>query len=93
MRSKRASIPGPTIPSRDLEYAYQYRTVDEGETQRLEATPNEPFPGVRIVSVKMGTSTVWVLRLSGETPPRLAWAENESTLAAGAEDDPTLPSR
>jgi hypothetical protein len=75
--------------SRDLEYAYQYRTVDEGETQRLEATPNEPFPGVRIVSVKMGTSTVWALRLSGETPPRLAWAENESTLAAGAEDDPT----
>jgi hypothetical protein len=75
--------------SRDLEYAYQYRTVDQGETQRMEATPNEPFPGVRIVSVKLGTSTVWALRLSGETPPRLAWAENESTLAPGAEDDPS----
>ena len=75
--------------SRDLEYGYQYRTVDQGETQRLEATPNEPFPGVRIGSVKVGTSTVWILRLSGETPPRLAWAENETTLPAGAEDDPS----
>jgi len=28
--------------SRDLEYAYQYRTVDQGATTRLEATPNEP---------------------------------------------------
>ena len=75
--------------SRDLEYGYQYRTVDKGETQRLEATPNEPFPGVRIVSIKLGASTVWILRLSGEDPPRLAWAENETTLPAGAEDDPS----
>jgi hypothetical protein len=75
--------------SRDLEYGYQYRTVDEGETTRLEATPNEPFPGVRIVNIKLGTSTVWILRLSGQAPPRLAWAENESTLPAGAEDDPS----
>ncbi len=75
--------------SRDLEYGYQYRTVDEGETERLEATPNEPFPGVRIVNIKLGTSTVWALRLSGEIPPRLAWAENESTLPNGAEDDPS----
>ena len=75
--------------SRDLEYAYQYRTVDQGATTRLEATPNEPFPGVRILNVKLGTSTVWALRLSGEDPPRLAWAENESTLPAGAEDDPS----
>ena len=75
--------------SRDLEYGYQYRTVDEGATTRLEATPNEPFPGVRIVNVKLGTSTVWALRLSGEDPPRLAWAENETTLPPGAEDDPS----
>jgi len=75
--------------SRDLEYAYQYRIVDQGETHRLEATPNEPFPGVRIVDAKVGTGTVWMLRLSGENPPRLAWVENETTLPAGIEDDPT----
>jgi hypothetical protein len=86
---KQGLDPWSNDSSRDLEFAYQYRTVDEGETQRLEATPNEPFPGVRIVNVKPGTSTVWALRLSGQIPPRLAWAENESTLAAGAEDDPS----
>ena len=86
---KQGLDPWTNDSSRDLEYGYQYRTVDEGETTRLEATPNEPFPGVRIVNVKMGTSTVWILRLSGETPPRLAWAENETTLPAGAEDDPS----
>jgi hypothetical protein len=75
--------------SRDLEYGYQYRTTDPVATQRLEATPTDPFPGVHIVSCKLGVSTVWALRLSGETPPRLAWAENETTLPAGAEDDPT----
>ena len=74
--------------SRDLEYGYQYRTVDPVATQRLEATPTDPFPGVHIVSCKLGLSTVWALRLSGETPPRLAWAEDETTLPVGAEDDP-----
>jgi hypothetical protein len=74
--------------ARDLDYAYQYRTVDQGETQRLEATPNQPFPGVRIVNAKLGTGTVWMLRLSGESPPRLAWLENATTLPDGIEDDP-----
>ncbi|MGB8294819.1 MAG: VWA domain-containing protein [Polyangia bacterium] len=74
--------------SRDLEYAYQYRILDQGATTRLEATPTDPFAGVHIVSAKLGMSSVWALRLSGETPPRLAWAENASTLPVGAEDDP-----
>jgi hypothetical protein len=76
--------------NRDLDYAYQYRTMDQGETHRLEASPNEPFPGVRIVKVKPGTSTVWALRMTGERPPRLAFLENETVMPAGAEDDPSM---
>ena len=75
--------------NRDLDYGYQYRNIDQGETVRLEATPSEPFPGVRISDVKQGTSTVWALRLTGEVPPRLAFLENEAVMPDGAEDDPT----
>jgi hypothetical protein len=75
--------------NRDLAYGYQYRTLDQGETIRLEASPNEPFPGVRITSVKQGTSTVWALRLTGDRPARLAFMENETAMPVGAEDDPT----
>jgi hypothetical protein len=74
---------------RDLEYGYQYRTLDQGETIRLQASPNEPFPGVRITDVKQGTSTVWALRLTGDRPARLAFLENEAVMPDGAEDDPT----
>lgn len=76
--------------SRDLDYGYQYRTIDQGETIRLEASPNEPFPGVRITQVKQGTSTVWALRLTGDQPPRLAFLENETAMPDGAEDDPSM---
>jgi Bacterial TSP3 repeat len=75
--------------NRDLQYGYQYRTVDQGETIRLEASPNEPFPGVRIVSIKQGTSTVWALRLTGDRPARLAFLEGETVMPVGAEDDPS----
>jgi hypothetical protein len=74
---------------RDLDYGYQYRTIDQGETIRLEASPSEPFPGVRITDVKQGTSTVWALRLTGDRPARLAFLENETVMPVGAEDDPT----
>jgi hypothetical protein len=74
--------------SRDLAYGYQYRTSDELETHRVEATPTEPFPGVRIIEVKPGTSTVWALRLTGERPARLVFAEGANALPDGAEDDP-----
>jgi hypothetical protein len=76
--------------NRDLEYGYQYRTIDQGETIRLEASPNEPFPGVRITTIKPGTSTVWALRLTGDRPARLAFLENEAVMPAGAEADPTM---
>jgi hypothetical protein len=76
--------------NRDLEYGYQYRTVDQGETQRLEATPSEPFPGVRIVDIKQGTSSVWALRLTGERPARLAFAEGTAILPDGTEDDSSM---
>ena len=74
---------------RDLAYGYQYRTIDQGETIRLEASPNEPFPGVRITNVKQGTSTVWALRLTGDRPARLAFLEDETVMPDGAENDPT----
>jgi hypothetical protein len=79
--------------NRDLEYAYQYRTVDQGETSRLEATPSEPFPGIRIFDVKMGQGSVWALRLVNAPPARLAFAENEAVLPDNAENDPlfTMP--
>jgi hypothetical protein len=76
--------------NRDLEYGYQYRTVEQGETLRLEATPNEPFPGVRIVDIKQGTSSVWAMRLTGDRQPRLAFAEDTAVLPDGAEDDPSM---
>jgi hypothetical protein len=72
-----------------LDYGYQYRTIDQGETVRLEASPSEPFPGVRITEVKQGTSTVWAMRLTGDQPARLAFLENETVMPVGAEDDPT----
>ena len=75
--------------NRDLDYGYQYRTIDQGETVRLEASPSEPFPGVRITEVKQGTSTVWAMRLTGDQPARLAFLENETVMPVGAEDDPT----
>jgi hypothetical protein len=74
--------------SRDLEYGYINRTIDEGATQRLEASPNEPFPGVRITAVKPGTSTVWALRITGDRPARLAFLENEAIMPDGMENDP-----
>jgi hypothetical protein len=76
--------------SRDLEYEYQYRTLDDGPTVRLEASPNEPFAGVRITNVKLGTGTVWSLRLTGDRPARLAFLENEAVMPDGAEDDPSM---
>jgi hypothetical protein len=75
---------------RDLEYGYQYRTIDQGETVRFEASPNEPFPGVRITEVKQGIGSVWALRLTGDRPARLAFIENEASMPAGAEYNPTL---
>ncbi len=75
--------------NRDLAYAYQYRTSDQLETHRMEATPTEPFPGVRIIDAKPGTSTVWALRLTGDR--RLVFAEGANQLLEGAEDDPFLP--
>lgn len=76
--------------SRDLEYGTLYRTIDEGETKRLEASPNEPFSGVRITAVMPGTSTVWALRLTGDRPARLAFLENEAVMPAGMENDPAV---
>jgi hypothetical protein len=76
--------------SRDLEYEYQYRTLDDGATVRLEASPNEPFAGVRITNVKLGTGTVWTLRLTGDRPARLAFLENEAVMPDGAENDPSM---
>jgi hypothetical protein len=74
--------------NRDLAYGYQYRTSDQLETHRMEATPTEPFPGVRIIKVQPGTSTVWALRLTGDRPARLVFAEGADSLPDGAEDDP-----
>jgi hypothetical protein len=76
--------------SRDLDYGYQYRTELKGETQRLEASPSEPFPGVRITAVKPGTGTVWALRLTGDRPARLAFLENEASMPDGMEDNPDV---
>ena len=76
--------------NRDLEYGYQYRTIDQGPTERLEATPQDPFPGVRIIDSKQGTSSVWALRLTGDRPARLAFAEGAAVLPTGAEDDPSM---
>lgn len=76
--------------NRDLDYGYQYRTIDQGQTIRLEASPNEPFPGVRITDVKQGVGTVWALRLTGEQPARLVYLENEAVVPVGAEDDPSI---
>jgi hypothetical protein len=76
--------------NRDLEYGYQYRTMDRGETSRLEATPTDPFPGIRIFDVKMGQGSVWALRLVNDHPARLAFAENEATLPDNAENDPSF---
>ena len=76
--------------SRDLSYAYQYRTFDQGETRRLEATPTDPFKGARITNVKQGISSVWALRLIHSTPPLIVFAENETVLPDGAETDPTM---
>jgi hypothetical protein len=75
--------------SRDLAYGYQYRTSDQLETHRLEASPSEPFPGVRISKVQPGISTVWALRLTGDRPARLAYADM-AVLPDGAEDDPSM---
>jgi hypothetical protein len=75
---------------RDLDYGYQYRTVDQGETIRFEASPTEPFPGVRVTDVKPGQGTVWALRLTGDRPARLAFLENETSMPIGAEDDPSI---
>jgi hypothetical protein len=86
---KRGLDPWTNDSDRDLDYGYQYRTIDQGETIRLEASPNEPFPGVRISNVKQGTSTVWALRLTGDRPARLAFLENETVMPYGAENDPT----
>jgi hypothetical protein len=87
---KRGLDPWTNDSDRDLDYGYQYRTIDQGETIRLEASPNEPFPGVRITNVKQGIGTVWALRLTGDWPPRLAFLENEPVMPDGAEDDPTM---
>jgi hypothetical protein len=86
---KRGLDPWTNDSNRDLDDGYQYRTLDQGPTLRLEASPNEPFPGVRITNVKQGTSTVWALRLTGDRPARLAFLENETVMPYGAEDDPT----
>jgi hypothetical protein len=86
---RRGLDPWSNDSSRDLTYGYQYRTSDQLETHRMEATPTEPFPGVRIIEVKPGTSTVWALRLTGDRPARLAFAENLSILPDGIEDDPS----
>jgi hypothetical protein len=75
---------------RDLEYGYQYRTIDQGATVRMEASPRDPFPGVHISAVKPGAGTVWALRLTGDRPARLAVLENEAVMPVGAEDDPTI---
>lgn len=87
--SIRGLDPWTNDSDRDLAYGYQYRIVDQGETVRLEASPREPFPGVRIADVKPGTSTVWALRLTGDRPARLAFLENEASMPTGAENDPT----
>jgi hypothetical protein len=76
--------------ARDLEYGYQYRTIDQGATVRLEASPTDPFPGVHITTVKQGIGTVWALRLTGDEPARLAFLENEAVLPDGAENDPSM---
>jgi hypothetical protein len=87
---RRGLDPWTNDSSRDLAYAYQYRTSDQLETHRMEATPTEPFPGVRIIDVKPGTSTVWGLRLTGERPARLLFAEGANALPEGAEQDPAM---
>lgn len=59
----------------ELDYGYRYRFFDEGARMRIEATPTEPVPGVRILQVDS----------SVQGPARLVWAP--PTLAFA--DDPT----
>jgi hypothetical protein len=62
--------------TREPAYGYVYNLVDEGATNRLEADPPDPVPGVRVRNVTGSTGGLGMLRYTSGPPATLAWTED-----------------
>ncbi len=70
--------------ARDLENEYLYRVVDEGATQRLEATPPDPIAGIEIRRIVGASPGVALLRIEPGPPLMVAWGDDANIGAVGA---------
>ena len=66
----------------ELDLGYRYRFFDEGAKMRLEATPEEPIPGVRVIAVTGGVQGPG--RICFSPPGELRFAEGGGMGAGGA---------